>query len=121
MKFIALQGGTRQPIHISSTTLSQNLGVSQQSASRYLIELVDIGYLERRLAQGGQVITVLKKGISVLRKEFSEYSLIFGTQKEIEMKGALETGLCEGGYYISKKGYMEQFQKKLNWKHPSIN
>ena len=116
MKFIALQGGTRHPIHISSTTLSQNLGVSQQSASRYLIELVDIGYLERRLAQGGQVITVLKKGISVLRKEFSEYSLIFGTQKEIEMKGALETGLGEGGYYISKKGYMEQFQKKLNWK-----
>ena len=116
MKFIALQGGTRHPIHISSTNLSQNLGVSQQSASRYLIELVDRGYLERRLAQGGQVITVLKKGISVLRKEFSEYSLIFGTQKEIEMKGALETGLGEGGYYISKKGYMDQFQKKLNWK-----
>ena len=116
MKFIALQGGTRHPIHISSTNLSQNLGVSQQSASRYLIELVDSGYLERRLAQGGQVITVLKKGISVLRKEFSEYSLIFGTQKEIEMKGALETGLGEGGYYISKKGYMDQFQKKLNWK-----
>ena len=116
MKFIALQGGTRHPIHISSTNLSQNLGVSQQSASRYLIELVDRGYLERRLAQGGQVITVLKKGISVLRNEFSEYSLIFGTQKEIEMKGALETGLGEGGYYISKKGYMDQFQKKLNWK-----
>ena len=116
MKFIALQGGTRHPIHISSTNLSQNLGVSQQSASRYLIELVDRGYLERRLAQGGQVITVLKKGITVLRKEFSEYSLIFGTQKEIEMKGALETGLGEGGYYISKKGYMDQFQKKLNWK-----
>jgi riboflavin kinase len=116
LKFIALQGGTRHPIHISSTNLSQNLGVSQQSASRYLIELVDRGYLERRLAQGGQVITVLKKGISVLRNEFSEYSLIFGTQKEIEMKGALETGLGEGGYYISKKGYMDQFQKKLNWK-----
>ena len=116
MKFIALQGGTRHPIHISSTNLSQNLGVSQQSASRYLIELVDRGYLERRLAQGGQVITVLKKGIYVLRKEFSEYNLIFGTEKEIEMKGALETGLGEGGYYISKKGYMSQFQKKLDWK-----
>ena len=116
MKFIALQGGTRHPIHISSTNLSQNLGVSQQSASRYLIELVNRGYLERRLAQGGQVITILKKGISILRTEFSEYSLIFGTQKEIEMKGALETGLGEGGYYISKSGYMKQFQEKLDWK-----
>jgi riboflavin kinase len=77
---------------------------------------VEKGYLERRLAQGGQVVTVLNKGISVLRKEFSDYNLIFGTQKEIEMKGTLETGLGEGGYYISKKGYMDQFQKKLKWK-----
>ena len=116
MKFIALQGGTRHPIHISSTDLSQNLGISQQSASRYLIELVNLGYIERRLAQGGQIITILKKGISNLRKEFSEYSLIFGTQEKIEMKGVLETGLGEGGYYISKKGYMKQFQSKLKWK-----
>ena len=116
MKFLALQGGTKHPIHISSINLSKNLGVSQQSASRYLIELVEKGYLERRLAQGGQVVTVLNKGIAILRKEFSEYSLIFGTQKEIEMKGILETGLGEGGYYISKKGYMKQFQKKLSWK-----
>jgi len=116
LKFIALQGGTKHPIHISSINLSKNLGVSQQSASRYLIELVERGYLERRLAQGGQVVTVLNKGIAILRTEFSEYSLIFGTQKEIEMKGILETGLGEGGYYISKKGYMSQFQKKLKWK-----
>ena len=116
MKFLALQGGTRHPIHVSSINLSKNLGVSQQSASRYLIELVGKRYLERRLAQGGQVITVLNKGISVLRKEFSDYNLIFGTQKEIEMKGILETGIGEGGYYISKKGYMSQFQKKLKWK-----
>ena len=74
------------------------------------------GYLERRLAQGGQIVTVLNKGIIVLRKELSEYSLIFGTQKEIKMKGTLETGLGEGGYYISKKGYMDQFQTKLEWK-----
>ena len=116
LKFISLQVVTRHPIHISSTDLSQNLGISQQSASRYLIELVNLGYIERRLAQGGQIITILKKGISNLRKEFSEYSLIFGTQEKIEMKGVLETGLGEGGYYISKKGYMKQFQSKLKWK-----
>ena len=115
MKFLALQGGIRHPVHISSIKLSKNLGISQQSASRYLIELVDRGYLNRRLAQGGQVVTILEKGILTLRREFSEYSLMFGTQKEIEMKGTLETGLGEGGYYISKKGYMSQFQEKLGW------
>ena len=96
--------------------MSKQLNVSQQSASRYLIELVEKGYLERRLAHGGQVVTIMNKGLSKLRKEFSEYELIFGTQKEIEMKGTLETGLGEGGYYISKKGYMVQFEEKLRWK-----
>jgi len=103
-------------VHVSSISLSKQLGVSQQSASRYLIELVEKGYLERRLAHGGQVVTIMNKGLSKLRKEFSEYELIFGTQKEIEMSGTLETGLGEGGYYISKKGYMTQFEKKLKWK-----
>ncbi len=115
MKFLALQGGIRHPVHISSIKLSKNLGISQQSASRYLIELVEKGYLNRRLAQGGQVVTILEKGILTLRREFSEYSLMFGTQREIEMKGTLETGLGEGGYYISKKGYMSQFKQKLGW------
>mgnify|MGYP006088211465 FL=1 len=115
MKFLALQGGIRHPVHVSSIKLSKNLGISQQSASRYLIELVDGGYLDRRLAQGGQVVTMLEKGILILKKEFTEYSLMFGTQREIEMKGILETGLGEGGYYISQKGYMHQFQEKLGW------
>ena len=103
-------------MHISSISLSKQLDVSQQSASRYLIELVEKGYLERKLAHGGQVVTIMNKGISILRRESSEYGLIFGSQREIEMEGALETGLGEGGYYISKRGYMEQFEKKLGWR-----
>ena len=113
---MALQGGIRHPVHISTISLSKQLDVSQQSASRYLIELVEKGYLERKLAQGGQVVTIMNKGIAVLRRESSEYGLIFGSQKEIEMEGTLETGLGEGGYYISKKGYMEQFEKRLGWR-----
>ena len=58
----------------------------------------------------------MNKGITVLRKEFSEYGLIFGAQEKIKMKGTLETGLGEGGYYISKRGYIEQFESKLGWR-----
>jgi riboflavin kinase len=116
LKFLALQGATRHPVHISSIKLSKKLGVSQQSASRYLLDLVKTESIERKHAQGGQIITIKDKGIAKLRKEFSEYNLIFGKQKYIEMTGKLETGLGEGGYYISKDGYMEQFNQLLNWK-----
>jgi riboflavin kinase len=61
-------------------------------------------------------VNINDRGIAILRKEFTEYGLIFGTEKNIKMIGTLETGLGEGGYYISKEGYMEQFDNKLNWK-----
>jgi riboflavin kinase len=115
LKILALQGGTRHSVHISSTELSKKLNISQQSASRYIIELNKKGYIQKKYAQGGQIVNINDKGIAKLRKEFTEYGLIFGTEKKVKMVGTLETGLGEGGYYISKKGYMDQFDRKLNW------
>ena len=115
LKILALQGGTRHSVHISSTELAKKLEISQQSASRHLIELAKEEFIERRLAQGGQIIGIKSKGISALKKEFSEYELVFGDLKEVKLSGKLEKGLGEGGYYISKKGYMKQFKKNLNW------
>ena len=115
LKILALQGGTRRSVHISSTELSKKLNISQQSASRHIIELNKKGYIQKKYAQSGQIVNINDKGIARLRKEFTEYGLIFGTEKKIKMIGTLETGLGEGGYYISKKGYMDQFDRKLNW------
>jgi len=115
LKILALQGGTRHSIHISSTELAVKLGISQQSASRHIIDLEKKNLLKKRYAQGGQIVNINEKGIAILRKEFTEYGLIFGTEKNVAMIGTLETGLGEGGYYISKEGYMQQFNKKLNW------
>ena len=116
LKILALQGGTRHSVHISSTELAKKLEISQQSASRHIINLEKKGYIQKKYAQGGQIVNINDKGLETLRKEFTEYGLIFGTEKNVEMVGTLETGLGEGGYYISKEGYMKQFDKKLNWK-----
>ena len=115
LKVLALQGGTRHSVHISSTELANKLGISQQSASRHIINLEQKGFIQKKYAQGGQIVNINDKGLATLRKEFTEYGLIFGTEREVEMIGTLETGLGEGGYYISKEGYMKQFNKKLNW------
>mgnify|MGYP001368504216 FL=1 len=116
LKILALQGGTRHSVHISSTELAEKLGISQQSASRHIIDLEKKDCIKKKYAQGGQIVNINEKGIAFLRKEFTEYGLIFGTEKNVKMFGTLETGLGEGGYYISKEGYMEQFNDKLNWK-----
>ena len=115
LKILALQGGTRHSVHISSTELAKKLDISQQSASRHIINLEQKDYIKKKYAQGGQIVNITEKGIAMLRKEFTEYGLIFGTEKNVKMIGTLETGLGEGGYYISKEGYMKQFNKKLSW------
>ena len=61
LKYIALQGGTRHSVHISSSDLASMLEVSQQSASRYLIQLFEEGHIDRKLAQGGQIIGIKRK------------------------------------------------------------
>ena len=81
LKILALQGGTRHSVHISSTELAKKLEISQQSASRHIINLEKKGYIQKKYAQGGQIVNINDKGLATLRKEFTEYGLIFGTEK----------------------------------------
>ena len=90
LKFIALQGGTRHSVHISSTALAEMLDISQQSASRKLIELENSNYIDRKLAQGGQIVGIKSSGITALKKELTEYQLIFGNLDKVKINGILE-------------------------------
>ena len=105
LKWLALRGAVRRPVHVSSGQLAKELDVTQQSGARYLLELADRGLLERRLVRGGQMVRLLQPARDLLRREFADYSLIFDAQPEITLTGVLETGLGEGGYYISRTGY----------------
>ena len=115
LKWLALRGAVRRPVHVSSGQLAKELDVTQQSGARYLLELADRGLLERRLVRGGQMVRLLQPARDLLRREFADYSLIFDAQPEITLTGVLETGLGEGGYYISRDGYTAQFEALLGW------
>lgn len=115
LKYIALLGGTRHPVHLSSQRLAGALGVSQQSGSRYLLALVRSGHLARRLVRGGQVVTLRPPALAALRREYGDYRLIFNVVPEVRLTGTLESGLGEGGYYIGQEGYLLQFLEHLGW------
>ena len=115
LKWLALRGGVRRPVHVSSGQLAEELGVTQQSGARYLLELADRGLLERRLVRGGQMVRLRQPARDLLGREFADYRLIFDAQPEVNLVGVLETGLGEGGYYISRDGYTAQFEALLGW------
>jgi len=117
LKQIALLGGVHDYIAISSRELGELLDISQQSASKKILELLSNGLIERDLGARRQRIKLTEKGFDLLRKEYSDYQRVFEMKDHLVIIGTVISGLGEGQYYINQPEYLDQFQKKL-WFRP---
>lgn len=115
LKEIALLGAMNQKIELSSLELAKLLQTSQQSASRYLLELDSMGFIVRELGIKKQLIQITEPGADVLQTEYAQYKQIFELATKIRFKGRLVSGLGEGKYYTGHKGYQDQFFSKLKF------
>jgi riboflavin kinase len=113
LRRIALMGGMHDYVAISSRELGEMLEMSQQSASKRILELLDGGLISRDLGARRQRIRLTDKGVDMLRKEYTEYQRIFEMKDELVIKGTVITGMGEGQYYVTQPGYQEQFTEKL--------
>lgn len=107
--------GNSNNISISSTELASHMGISQQSASRIILSLVDSGYITRALENRKQSITITDEGLNILFSELSRLSKILHLDSKVYFEGNVQSGLGEGRYYISRKYYIVQFQEKLGF------
>ena len=115
LRRIALMGGMHDYVVISSRELGELLTMSQQSASKRILELLDAGLISRDLGARRQRIRLTQKGVDLLRKEYTEYQRIFEMRDEVVIKGIVVTGMGEGQYYVTQPGYQEQFTDKLGF------
>ncbi len=107
---------TKKVLKISSKELAEKIGQSVQTAARKLKELEDEGLIERMITKDGQFVVITDKGKEILYKEYVDYKKIFEDIDRILIKGKVFSGLGEGRYYVSLKGYMKQFEKMLGFK-----
>jgi len=114
LKSLAIIGGLSGGVSISSREFAKEMGISQQSASNWIIHLVQEGYIDRQLGARKQTIKLSEKGIDLLKKEYADYRCIFEAPGRLMIKGLVTTGFGEGGYYITQKGYTRQFKDKLH-------
>ncbi len=113
---LAEMGACNRTIKISTSTFAKKIGLSQQSASRRLIELERKGLIYRTVTRKGSFVRISKAGERYLRKVYSGLSAIFkGRPRSIIVEGKVFSGLGEGAYYVSKKVYREQFIEKLGF------
>ena len=107
-------GATQTAIKISTTQLSEEIGGSQQSASRHLQLLESEGMLERTITSEIRISGAGQAELDLVLKELKWY--LEGKEAQtIEFEGEVVSGLFEGAYYISKDGYHRQILDKLGF------
>ena len=115
LKELALLGAMKNKIEISSFELASQLETSQQTASRYLLELDKEGMVIRELGIKKQLIAITDLGSEALQEEHLQYQQIFELADKIRFTGRIVSGMGEGRYYTEQKGYVEQFESKLGF------
>jgi riboflavin kinase len=114
---LAEVGAHLRTVKVSTQYLAGKMNVSQQTASRHLIELERKGWIERTVTQEGSLTKVVKAGMDKLKSLHSSLSLIVEAKypPSLTLEGILFTGLGEGAYYIMQDGYRKQFIEKLRF------
>lgn len=115
LKELALLGAIRNRIEISSHELAKQLEISQQTASRYLLDLDNIQMVTRELGIKKQLIQITSLGTEILKEERSQYNQIFDLSNKVVFKGKVVSGMGEGKYYTEQRGYVDQFKNKLGF------
>jgi riboflavin kinase len=114
---LAEMGAHRRTARISTEYLARRLGASQQTASRYQIELEGKGWIERTITPEGSLIRITSAGMKQLNRLYSTLSVLMEAAypPSITLEGTVFTGFGEGAYYTSKESYRKQFIEKLGF------
>src|SRR5438309_1358037 len=110
------KGARHNFVTVTTLSLGKSINKSQQAASKHLLELERDGYVERMRSGKRVSVRITTKG----RTEMARISTILKSSLEsspsyIEFKGTIVSGMGEGAYYMSMKGYAKQFKSKLGY------
>lgn len=114
---LAEMGAHRRTAKISTEYLAGKMGASQQTASRYLIELENKGLIKRTITPEGCLIRITEAGLKELKKLYSTMRLLMEAEypPSVTLEGIVFTGLGEGAYYTTVEQYRRQFLEKLGF------
>ena len=116
MVYLASHGAVTKGVELSTLKLAEELGVSQQTISRVLIDLELKGLIERTEIGRKRMIKLTENGIRKLLDMYAVLKEVFETPVELELQGSVFTGLGEGAYYLQIPYYVKKFEEKLGFK-----
>ena len=109
-------GAVRSFTNVSTRKLGEAMELSQQAASLRLSGLEGAGLIERARSGRGLAVRLTDGGLDLVEAFLSDANAnLERGRNELTFRGALFTGLGEGGYYISLKGYTSSFARTLGF------
>ena len=109
-------GAYQRNVPYSTSLVAESIGVSQQTASRRLIEMEKQGLLTRSLQGRNQTVRITKEGLESLAQMYRVLRSVFEAPRpEVEINAVVFSGLSEGAYYMGMEGYRKQFRSKLGF------
>jgi len=114
--YLAERGAFAEPLETSTVRLAKELEISQQSASRLLIELEEDGFIAREDFGRVRRIRLTENAFETLLEMHTHLKGILERPTELRLEGRVFTGLGEGAYYIQIPYYLMEFEKKLGFK-----
>lgn len=114
---LAELGAYHRTVRVSTQYLAEKAGISQQTASRQLIELDKLGWIQRAITSEGCLTRLTDSGKGQLRNLCQKLEVIVEAARplSVTLEGVVFSGLGEGAYYIKQDGYKKQFLEKLGF------
>ena len=110
------KGAKHNFVTITTSSLGKEINKSQQSASKHLLELEENNSIERIISGRKISVKITPKGYSEMVKLLNTLQKsLTSAPSEVLLKGTLVTGMGEGAYYMSLKGYTKQFKNKIGY------
>ena len=116
LAYLLSKGARYNFVQITTSSLGKSIKKSQQAASIHILELENGGFIDRLMTGRQLSIKITQKGYSELVNLHSVLgSSLDLSPSHIELNGSVISGLGEGAYYMSLKGYTKQFKVKIGY------
>ena len=115
MIYLGRRGALERYCAISTPKMGSELIISQQSVSRWLINLERDGMIARKEGIRGYMVQITPAGRAYMERMKDELCVIFTHIGKISIVGCVVSGMNEGKYYLGQKEYQERIRTVMGF------
>jgi riboflavin kinase len=113
---IAKMGAVNRPVLVKTAGLAREMGVSQQSMSRWLIDTERRGLITRMEGIRGYLVRVTPKGERMLEETRKDLEEALSAGRKLEIRGKAASGVDDGKYYLGLREYSRKLESVLGFR-----